>query len=169
MADEIITPVVDSTTTTEQEVQNVENAPSKEMTEQERIDAIIEKRLAREREKFQKELAEKERLAKLSEEERRVEEQKKYETELSEKETRLKLMENKLTYTKKFEEAGLPVEMLDYIAHPDADEMEVKFQEFAKKWNDNLNKKLEERVKPKDNPTAFNVNSTKPSTLRSTL
>jgi hypothetical protein len=154
-------------TTTEQEVkvekpvvEKQEDAPKKD--NQELIDSIVEKRLARETEKWTKKLEEERRLAQLSEEERKAELTKQYETELSERETKLKIAENKLSYTKKFESDGLPTDMIDYIVDADPEIMESKYSEFKMKWNENLNKQLEAKVKPTNNPTAFNVNQQKP-------
>jgi hypothetical protein len=163
------TPVVEVPTTPEIEEKEKEVAPKSDKSEQERIDSIIESRLAREREKFAKQLEEEKRLAQLSEEERKVELTRKYELELKERESRIKIAENKLEYSKKFESEGLPVDMLDYIVDEDPKTMENKYNEFKNRWQENMNRQLEERIKPKTDPTAFNVNSNKAMTLKRTL
>jgi Zn-dependent metalloprotease len=130
------------------------------------IDGAIEARLKREQDKHQKELEERERLAKLSEEERKVELQKKYETELAERETRLAISENKLAFSRKFEADGIPSEMLDYIVDADEGKMTEKYEKLKETWQVTLNKKLEERVKPTTSPQNFTSNSSTKPTLK---
>jgi hypothetical protein len=131
------------------------------------IDGAIESRIKREREKAQKEYEEKERLAKLSEEERKVELQKQYETELNKRETELKVAENKLAFTRKFETDNIPTEMLDYIVDEDEQLMQERYDKLKATWQTTLNKKLEERVKPQTSMQNFSVNSQTKQGLKS--
>src|SRR5690554_4221544 len=94
MAEEIKTPVTESPEVTNKEGKGESKSPVTPEV-QELINKAVSERLAREREKSQKEfeakLEEERRLAKLSEEERQAELQKKYEEELKEREKQIEL------------------------------------------------------------------------------
>jgi hypothetical protein len=159
---------------TEQEVKTATSEAKIEITPelQKVIDGAVEGRLKREAEKRERELAElqakhiaeleeRERLSKLSDEQRQAELQKKYESELSAKEVRLNLTENKLEFARKFEEDGLPVKMLDFIVDADKQVMTERYEAFKTSWNSEVNRKLEEKLKPTTSLPNFQSNSPK--------
>ena len=162
-----ITPEVEVPTTPEKEVKqdDANQEESKAKFTQEDLNKLAAKTRAEEKVKAEKAIEEERRLAKLSEEERKVERQKKHDEELSVREKELKVATNKLEFTKRFEADEIPASFIDYITDENTETMESNYVAFKAKWSNELNKKLEEKVKPKENPKAFNVNSAKPKSL----
>lgn len=167
MAEEIIKdPVVETPPITPKEGEgDADETVEEKVFTQEDLDRVAAKTRAEEKTKADKALEEEKRLAKLSEDERKAEEQKKHDKEMTDRETELKVATNKLAFTKKFEADDIPNKFIDYITDKDPEKMEAKYNAFKTEWNDELNKKLEEKVKPTSNPKAFNVNSEKPKSL----
>lgn len=80
----------------------------------------------------QKEIAEAERLSKMSAEEQQQERIKALQTELSEREKALNLKENKIACLKIMDEQSIPTAFIDFIVSDDADEMNDRIKTFKK-------------------------------------
>lgn len=146
--------------------------------EQERIDKIVGDRLKREREKSQKEfdeklkteLADRERLAKLSAEEKATEEQKKREQETSAREREIILRENRADARETLQEKNISATLVDFVVDVDADKtkenIETLEKVFLKAVEDGVNDRLKgETPKDKSNHGAGNENSYEGSTV----
>jgi hypothetical protein len=108
--------------------------------EQERIDKIVSERLKRDREKQQKEfdeklkteLAERDRLAKLSAEEKAAEESKKREQENSSRERDIILRENRADARELLQEKNISTDLVDFVVDVDADKTKENIENLEK-------------------------------------
>jgi hypothetical protein len=156
-----------------QEVDTPETSNNEEVQEdttfkQEDVDKIITERLAREREKWQKEVKELEKekakeleqekkeiekLANLSAKEREEELQKKYEEDLNKKELVLAERENRLEIIDKFSEAKVPLHLVDLVIDPDRDKTLEKAEQFIETYQKSVEVSVADKLKgspPKD-------------------
>lgn len=135
---------------------------------QEELDKIISNRLSEAKKKLEAEKdkaiaeakAEAERLAQLSNEEKEKELTQKQLEALSEKEKELASRENKLKAIEIFDEAKIPIKLVDFVVDSDSDRMIEKIQILKESWKSALSEELQKSVSgevPKD----FKVNSSK--------
>lgn len=128
---------------------------------QEDLNRVISERLVSERKKFDKELAEKlakeraeaERLAKLTAEEKEKELTSKQMEELHKKEVELSIRENKLKAIETFDEAKIPIKLVDFVVDADAEKMEGKIKTLKETWTEALSEEVARQLKgtpPKD-------------------
>ena len=124
---------------------------------QAQVDDIINKRLARERAKFDEQLktkvSEAERLAKLSEEERKHEElriqQEQFNTQLKEFENMKREFERAqlLNETQKqLNERDLPIDVAEMLVGIDADSTKANIDKFEAKWSESLQKAVNDKL-----------------------
>lgn len=108
--------------------------------EQERIDKIVSERLKRDREKQQKEfdeklkseLAERDRLAKLSAEEKAAEESKKRELETSTREREIILRENRADARELLQEKNISTDLVNFVVDVDTDKTKENIDNLEK-------------------------------------
>ena len=135
---------------------------------QEELDKIISNRLSEAKKKLEAEKekaiaeakAEAERLAQLSNEEKEKELTQKQLEALSEKEKELASRENKLKAIEIFDEAKIPIKLVDFVVDSDSDRMIQKIEILKESWKSALSEELQKSVRgevPKD----FKVNSSK--------
>lgn len=135
---------------------------------QEELDKIISNRLSEVKKKLEAEKdkaiaeakAEAERLAQLSNEEKEKELTQKQLEALSEKEKELASRENKLKAIEIFDEAKIPIKLVDFVVDSDGDKMMQKIEILKESWKSALSEELQKSVSgevPKD----FKVNSSK--------
>jgi len=135
---------------------------------QEELDKIISNRLSEAKKKLEAEKdkaiaeakAEAERLAQLSNEEKEKELTQKQLEALSEKEKELASRENKLKAIEIFDEAKIPIKLVDFVVDSDGDKMIQKIEILKESWKSALSEELQKSVSgevPKD----FKVNSSK--------
>lgn len=135
---------------------------------QEELDKIISNRLSEVKKKLEAEKdkaiaeakAEAERLAQLSNEEKEKELTQKQLEALSEKEKELASRENKLKAIEIFDEAKIPIKLVDFVVDSDGDKMIQKIEILKESWKSALSEELQKSVSgevPKD----FKVNSSK--------
>lgn len=153
---------VDKVESTEQQGINVKTFS------QEELDKIISNRLSEVKKKLEAEKekaiaeakAEAERLAQLSNEEKEKELTQKQLEALSEKEKELASRENKLKAIEIFDEAKIPIKLVDFVVDSDSDRMIQKIEILKESWKSALSEELQKSVSgevPKD----FKVNSSK--------
>lgn len=124
---------------------------------QEQVDEIINKRLARERAKFAEQLEsrvnEAERLAKLSEEERKQEElriqREEFDAQIKEFEEVKRQFERTqlLNETQKqLNERNLPIDIAEMLIGKDAEATKANIDNFEKKWAESLQKAVNDKL-----------------------
>ena len=137
--------------------QVTEPTPEEKMFTQAELDDIVNKRLAREKAKFDEQLknkvSEAERLAKLSEEERKHEElkiqQEQFDIQLKEFEQMKKEFERTqlLNETQKqLSERNLPIDVAEMLIGIDADSTKTNIDNFEKKWSESLQKAVNDKL-----------------------
>lgn len=139
------------------EAQAVENtATEQKQTEshlftQEDVDRTVESRLARERKKYDKELdrriAEYDRQAKLSEEEREAERRAQSERELAEKERQITLRENLFNAKNVLIEKGISHELAELVVDADVEKQEQNIATLEKQFGKAVEAAVAERLK----------------------
>ena len=139
------------------ETENVETEQQEKTFTQAEVDEIINKRLAREKAKFNEQLEksvnEAERLAKLNEEERRQEElriqQEQFDNERKEFEKMKKQFERTqlLNETQKqLSDRKLPVDFAEMLIGIDADSTKANIDNFEAKWSESHKKAVEDKL-----------------------
>ena len=141
---------------------------TKDMLSQDKVNEIVEKRLAREREKAEKERTQAEELAKLSAEERK---QKEFEIEMAKKneefEAQMKEF-NKMKadfektqllaqVQKELNDRNLPIGMANQLLGKDAEDSMANIKTFEKDWNDSLQKALDDKLKNSSSSPKINL------------
>ena len=141
---------------------------TKDMLSQDKVNEIVEKRLAREREKAEKERTQAEELAKLSAEERK---QKEFEIEMAKKneefEAQMKEF-NKMKadfektqllaqVQKELNDRNLPIGMANQLLGKDAEDSMANIKTFEKDWNDSLQKALDDKLKDSSSSPKINL------------
>jgi len=128
---------------------------------QEELNKVLSERLAHEKRKFEKELSEKiakekaeaERLAKLSAEEKEKELTSKQLEELRLKEKEVTIRENKLEAISAFDEAKIPIKLVDFVVDADAEKMREKINSLKETWQNAISDEVARQLKgtaPKD-------------------
>ena len=158
MEDNNKTPNQDQTTGSGNEGENAGN--NKSFT-QEDMDKLASKVRAEEKakadkateEKVKAAMAEYERQAKLTQEEREKEARSKREKELADRESKITLRERKLEAAAQLSEKGVPMEFVDYVVDLDSEKMKDKIDNFAKVYSKAVESGITEKLKgtpPKD-------------------
>jgi len=140
--------------------QNEEQEGAKTFTQDE-LNKVISERLSQEKKKFEKELSirlakekeEAERLAKLSADEKEKELVGKQMEELRLKEREVSLRENKLKAISVFDEAKIPLKLVDFVVDVDAEKMEEKITSLKETWQNAVSDEVSRQLKgtaPKD-------------------
>lgn len=141
---------------------------TKDMLSQDKVNEIVEKRLAREREKAEKERTQAEELAKLSAEERK---QKEFEIEMAKKneqyEAQMKEFEKMKAdfektqllaqVQKELNDRNLPIGMANQLLGKDAEDSMANIKTFEKDWNDSLQKELDKKLKNSSSSPKINL------------
>ena len=141
---------------------------TKDLLSQDKVNEIVEKRLAREREKAERERTQAEELAKLSAEERK---QKEFEIEMAEKQAEYdKQMQEFAKMKADFEktqllaqvqkelnERNLPIGMANQLVANTAEESMKNIQNFEKDWKDSLQKELDKKLKNSSSSPKINL------------
>ena len=141
---------------------------TKDLLSQDKVNEIVEKRLAREREKAERERTQAEELAKLSAEERK---QKEFEIQMAEKQAEYdKQMQEFAKMKADFEktqllaqvqkelnERNLPIGMANQLVANTAEESMKNIQNFEKDWKDSLQKELDKKLKNSSSSPKINL------------
>ena len=141
---------------------------TKDLLSQDKVNEIVEKRLAREREKAEKERTQAEELAKLSADERK---QKEFEIEMAEKQAEYdKQMQEFAKMKADFEKTqllaqvqkelndrNLPIGMANQLVANTAEESMKNIQNFEKDWKDSLQKELDKKLKNSSSSPKINL------------
>ena len=141
---------------------------TKDLLSQDKVNEIVEKRLAREREKAERERTQAEELAKLSAEERK---QKEFEIEMAEKQAEYdKQMQEFAKMKADFEKTqllaqvqkelndrNLPIGMANQLVANTAEESMKNIQNFEKDWKDSLQKELDKKLKNSSSSPKINL------------
>lgn len=104
-------------------------------------------------ERIKAEMAEYDRKAKLTEEEREKEARTKREKELADRETQITMRERKLEAASALSEKGVPTEFVDYVVDIDSTKMSERIDSFAKAYQKAVEKGVTDKLKgtpPKD-------------------
>ena len=132
--------------------ESVEQSKEKLFSQRE-MDEIINKRLARERAKYEEKISEAERLAKLNEEERKQEElriqQEQFDNERKEFEEIKRQFERTqlLNETQKqLGERDLPIDVAEMLIGANADETKANIDKFEAKWAESLQKAINDKL-----------------------
>lgn len=136
---------------------NDDNKPAEPTFTQEQVDEIINKRLARERAKFDEQLktkvSEAERLAKLTEEERRHEELKIQQEQIEQQKKEFEDMKREFERTqllnetqRQLGEKNLPIDVAEMLLGKDADSTKANIDKFESKWLESLQKAVEDKL-----------------------
>lgn len=136
---------------------------------QDEVNEIVRKRIneanAKSEEKLKQAvaeaIAEQERKAKLTEEERATEAQKAKEAEITKREQEVTLRERKAEASLILAEKNIPAEFVDYVVNADADKMSADIDKLAEVWGEAVRKAVEEHLKhtgsnPKDHSSGTN-------------
>ena len=135
----------------------VENKTDEKMFTQDEVNSIIDKRLARERAKFDEQLktkvSEAERLAKLTEEERRHEELKIQQEQIEQQRKEFEDMKREFERTqllnetqRQLGEKNLPIDVAEMLLGKDADSTKANIDKFESKWLESLQKAVEDKL-----------------------
>ena len=142
--------------------ENGNNAGNKDRSfTQEDMDKLASKVRAEEKaktdkaieERVKEAMAEYDRQAKLTQEERDKEARSKREKELAERENKITLRERKLEAASQLSEKGVPTEFVDYVVDMDAEKMKDKIDSFSKSYAKAVEKGVTDKLKgtpPKD-------------------
>ena len=145
-------------TFTQDDIDKAVAEATKGMLSQDEVNKIVEKRLAREKEKAEKERTQAEELAKLSAEERA---KKEFEIEMAEKtakyEEQMREFEKmKADFNqaqllsqvqKELNDRNLPIGMANQLVGKDAEESMKNIQTFESDWNTSLQKAIDDKLK----------------------
>jgi len=137
-----------------------ENKDSKSFN-QEDMDKLASKVRAEEKAKSEKAIkdavanamAEYDRQAKLTQEEKDKEAKAKREKELADRESQITMRERKLEAATALSEKGVPTEFVDYVVDVDAEKQSIKIDKFAKEYAKAVEKGVTDKLKgtpPKD-------------------
>lgn len=155
-------------TFTQEDIDRAVAEATKDMLSQDKVNEIVEKRLAREREKAERERTQAEELAKLSAEERK---QKEFEIEMAEKQAEYdKQMQEFAKMKADFEKTqllaqvqkelndrNLPIGMANQLVANTAEESMKNIQNFEKDWKDSLQKELDKKLKNSSSSPKINL------------
>ena len=149
-------------------VQDKEETSGGKSFTQDDLDRIVQKRLAENKEKFDKELKatiakereEAERLAKLSAEEKERELTERQKEMISQKEKELAIRENKLNAIDKLVELGIPVKLVDFVVTSDATQTEEGVNKLNEAWKEAISQSVADKLKG-SSPKDLNVGSKK--------
>lgn len=136
---------------------------------QDEVNEIVRKRIneanAKSEEKLNKAvadaIAEQERKAKLTDEQRASEAQKAKEAEIAKREQEVTLRERRAEASVILAEKNVPTELVEYIINEDADKMSENIDQLAKVWDEAVKHAVEEQLKlggsnPKDRSSGSN-------------
>jgi len=117
----------------------------------EKVNKIVQDRLAKEQKKFEERLVEEkkeaERLAQLSEQEKQKELEAKRNKEVTEREKTLAVRENTLTAREKLRDAGVSEDMAEFLVTPNSDETTEKVEQFIEKHNSSVSNAVQNKLK----------------------
>lgn len=137
-------------------------AGSKAFT-QEEMDAIISKRLAKEREanekRIQEALAEERRQAQLTQEQRDKELEERRKAELREREEKITLRERRIEAQELLVKNNVPMDLVDFVVDLDKTVMEAKITKLANTYSQSVMTGVESKLKG-STPTDFNKTPT---------
>ena len=145
-------------TFTQEDIDRAVAEATKDMLSQDKVNEIVEKRLAKAKEKAERERTQAEELAKLSAEERA---RKEFEIEMANKqaeyEEQLKEFNNmKMAFeksqllaqvTKELNDRNLPIDMANQLLGKDAEESMKNIQAFEENWNTSLQQAIDKKLK----------------------
>jgi hypothetical protein len=142
--------ILETTETTQATPAPTEGATEKTFTQAD-IDAIIEKRLLRERKEAEKRIAdavtEAQKLAKMSADERLEHERVEREKQLKDRESEITRRELKAEAKAQLADKGLPVEFADALPLTDAESVQTAIEVFDKAFRIAVEKGVNERLK----------------------
>ena len=155
-------------TFTQEDIDKAVAEATKDLLSQDEVNEIVEKRLAREREKAERERTQAEELAKLSAEERK---QKEFEIEMAKKneqyEAQMKEFEKMKAdfektqllaqVQKELNDRNLPIGMANQLVANTAEESMKNIQNFEKDWKDSLQKELDKKLKNSSSSPKINL------------
>ena len=155
-------------TFTQEDIDKAVAEATKDLLSQDKVNEIVEKRLAREREKAERERTQAEELAKLSAEERK---QKEFEIEMAKKneqyEAQMKEFEKMKAdfektqllaqVQKELNDRNLPIGMANQLVANIAEESMKNIQNFEKDWKDSLQKELDKKLKNSSSSPKINL------------
>lgn len=155
-------------TFTQEDIDKAVAEATKDLLSQDKVNEIVEKRLAREREKAERERTQAEELAKLSAEERK---QKEFEIEMAKKneqyEAQMKEFEKMKAdfektqllaqVQKELNDRNLPIGMANQLVANTAEESMKNIQNFEKDWKDSLQKELDKKLKNSSSSPKINL------------
>ena len=129
------------------------NEVSEKTFTQAEMDEIINKRLARERAKYEKQVSEAERLAKLTEEERKQEELRIQKEQFDEQLKEFEEMKRQFERTqllnetqRQLSERDLPIDVAEMLIGSDADSTKANIDKFEAKWAESLQKAVNDKL-----------------------
>lgn len=145
-------------TFTQDDIDKAVAEATKGMLSQDEVNKIVEKRLAREKEKAEKERTQAEELAKLSAEERA---KKEFEIEMAEKTAKYEEQMQEFAkmkadfektqllaqVQKELNDRNLPIGMANQLVGKDAEESMKNIQTFESDWNTSLQKAIDDKLK----------------------
>ena len=151
---------------------NEDNKAGKTFT-QEEVNNIVSERLKNEKAKNEQSIkdavagaiAEHERQAKLTEDERQKEAKSKYEAELKAREDNITLRENRVKAQEMLAKENIPIDLVDFVVDLDATKMEDKIKTLAKTYNKSVETGVTDKLKgnpPKDFSNNDNNGDDKP-------
>jgi len=145
------------------ETSNEEAKEEEKLLNQEQVNKLVQEIKAKEKKKAEEAVAqareEAERLAKLSQEEKRKELDAKKKKEDEERERNLAIRENTLTANEELQKAGVPAELVGYVVDPDPEKTLENTEQFIEKYNSSVSNSVQERLKgqpPKDISSSSN-------------
>jgi hypothetical protein len=157
MADEKEKKVKDTQEVETPDTSTNEDKPEEKTFTQAELDEILKKRLAREAKdaeaKIKEAQSEAERLAKLSAEEKEKELVEKSKREMEAKMREVSVRENRLDAIELFNEAKVPINLVDYVVDEDKEKTLENAKVFSDMYNESVSKSVAEQLKgtpPKD-------------------
>lgn len=158
---EVNTTEVESKENTTQAANEQVTPPAEKSFTQAELDAIIDKRLARERKEYQAKIdaavTEAQKLAQMSADERAAHERQELQKKLSEREAEITKRELRAEAKSQLSDKGLPVELAEVLPYTDADTTNAALVAVEKVFRQAVEKGVTERLKgnaPKIGQTA---------------
>lgn len=111
------------------------------------VEKLLDSRLKRERETWEKKLTESQKLSKMTAEQKKEYQDKQHAEELTKRETDITRRELRMTAKEALIEKGLPVELSDALAYDSAENCSKSIEAVEKAFRAAVEKALEERIK----------------------
>ena len=124
-----------------------EKQPEEKKFTQKDLEKLLDSRLARERETWEKKLTESQKLSKMTAEQKKEYQDRQHEEELSKREAEITKRELRMTAKEALIEKGLPVELSEALAYDSAEHCSSSIEAVEKAFRQAVEKAVDDRIK----------------------